>query len=172
MTSSTAWPLARPTRARPTAVLPEDESMIVLPGRRAPERSPSVTRESAVRSLIDPPGLNHSHLPQTSTPSGTPGRRSRTRGVRPIASRIDSRTRGGEAVARTMRAPDPPSGAHGGRDGPRLEVAGPLEVGRGLDRRMVAADRAFRVAPHLELPEGHVQGVVAEEPAHQDRKST
>src|SRR6266511_5995136 len=64
-------------------------------------------------------------------------------------------------------APDPPSDAHGGRDGPRLEVARPLEVGRALDRRMVAADGALRVAPNLELPEGHVQGVVAEEPAHQ-----
>ena len=73
-------------------MFPEDESTMTLPGTRAPVRSPSVTMESAVRSLTDPPGLNHSHLPQTSTRGGRPGSFSRTSGVRPIASSTDSVT--------------------------------------------------------------------------------
>src|SRR5205814_2973210 len=112
-----------------------DESTITRPGRRAPERSPSVTSDSAVRSLTEPPGLNHSHLPHTSAPAGRPARRRRKSGVCPIASRIDSRT--GTAAAARVTAPP---GSRGGRGLARLEVAGPREVGHLADGRAVAAD--------------------------------
>ena len=70
---------------------------MVRPGSSAPVRSPSRMIESAVRSLTEPPGLNHSHLPHSSTPGGTPGRRRRTSGVWPMASSIEAST---EAAAR------------------------------------------------------------------------
>src|SRR4029078_6244550 len=104
MYSSTAYPFARPTRDRPTAVLPDDESTMTLPGVRAPLFSPSVTSDSAVRSLTEPLGLNHSHLPQPSAPAGSPARGRRRRGVFPIASRIDSRT-GTAGRARPKKKP-------------------------------------------------------------------
>src|SRR5258708_24539210 len=109
MYSSTAYPLARPTRARPTAVLPEDESAMTLPGVRAPLFSPSVTRDRAVRSLTEPPGLNHSHLPQTSAPGGSPASPSLRRGVFPIPSRLDSSTGTAVTTRPPQRPPGPPA---------------------------------------------------------------
>ena len=43
--------------ARPTPVLPEVGSMIVAPGARAPVDSAASIMASAMRSLIEPPGL-------------------------------------------------------------------------------------------------------------------
>ena len=83
------------TRARPTAVLPEDESTMTLPRASAPVRSPSITIEYAARSLTDPPGLNHSHFAQISTPSDTPAIGTRTRGVRPMVSSTEETTGAG-----------------------------------------------------------------------------
>src|SRR5258708_1973161 len=68
-------------------VLPEVGSMITPPGLSLPDRSASSTIESAIRSLIDPPGFARSCLIQTSARS--PNRRLiRTCGVLPIVSRI------------------------------------------------------------------------------------
>src|SRR4051812_36270810 len=72
--------------ARPTPVFPEVGSMIVPPGLRAPERSASSTIASAMRSLIEPPGLARSDFTQTSL---SPNRRlMRMCGVLPIVSRM------------------------------------------------------------------------------------
>ena len=46
-------------------VLPEVGSTMVPPGFSAPERSASSTIDSAMRSLIEPPGLARSDLIQT-----------------------------------------------------------------------------------------------------------
>jgi hypothetical protein len=52
--------------ARPTPVLPEVGSMMVPPGFSRPDRSASSTIDSAILSLIEPPGLARSDLIQTS----------------------------------------------------------------------------------------------------------
>jgi hypothetical protein len=72
-------------------VLPEVGSTIVPPGCRAPERSASSTIASAMRSLIEPPGLARSDLIQTCCASfATPAKSRPTRmcGVRPMVSRM------------------------------------------------------------------------------------
>src|ERR1700682_5745560 len=53
MKSWTGYPLARPTSASPTAVFPDEESTITFPARSAPDFSPSVTSDSAVRSFTE-----------------------------------------------------------------------------------------------------------------------
>jgi hypothetical protein len=51
--------------ARPMPVLPEVGSMMVPPGLSAPRASAASTMDSAMRSLIEPPGLLRSDLIQT-----------------------------------------------------------------------------------------------------------
>src|SRR4051812_24601067 len=68
-------------------VLPDVGSMIVPPGFSLPERSASSIIASAMRSLMDPPGLARSDFIHTSARS--PNRRlMRMWGVLPIVSRI------------------------------------------------------------------------------------
>src|SRR6185295_9169452 len=75
--------------ARPMPVLPEVPSMIVPPGLRSPARSASSIIFTAMRSLIELPGLKVSTLAST-VPLTTPlvMRLMRTIGVPPIASRM------------------------------------------------------------------------------------
>src|SRR5688500_14629260 len=71
-------------------VLPELESRITLSRVSAPDRSPSSIMRKAGRSFTDPPGLNHSALPYTSTWSNSLAiLAKRSRGVLPICSRIE-----------------------------------------------------------------------------------
>ena len=51
--------------ASPTPVLPEVGSMMVPPGLSAPDASAASIIDSAMRSLIEPPGLARSLLIQT-----------------------------------------------------------------------------------------------------------
>src|SRR6185503_15833284 len=70
-------------------VLPDVGSMIVLPGPSRPRRSASSTIDSAIRSLIEPPGLARSAFIQTSICGRLANRRlSRMWGVSPIVSRM------------------------------------------------------------------------------------
>ena len=64
--------------------------MIVPPGRRLPSRSAASIRRTAIRSLIEPPGLNTSSLATSWGVRPAPMRLSRTSGVSPIVSRIES----------------------------------------------------------------------------------
>jgi hypothetical protein len=57
MTRISGYPLTAATSARPIPVFPEVGSMIALPGRSASRRSASSIIESAIRSLMLPPGL-------------------------------------------------------------------------------------------------------------------
>src|SRR5262245_42185870 len=70
-------------------VLPDVPSMIVPPGLSLPERSASSIIFTAIRSLIELPGLNVSILANTSASTRPRGIRfSRTSGVLPITSRM------------------------------------------------------------------------------------
>src|SRR6185436_689131 len=72
--------------ARPMPVLPEVGSMIVPPGCSLPERSASSIIDSAIRSLIEAPGLDRSDLIQT---SASPNRRLTLMcGVLPMVSQM------------------------------------------------------------------------------------
>src|SRR5882724_587174 len=75
------------TMARPTPVLPEVGSMMVPPGFNAPLCSAACTMDSAMRSLIEPPGLLRSLL--TYTLCVLPNRRLiRMCGVLPMVCRM------------------------------------------------------------------------------------
>src|SRR5262249_11672453 len=89
---------AAPLNASAMPVLPDVESMIVLPGRSLPLRSPSRTIHTAGRSFTEPPGLKPSSLATMRTRGDTPvcSRRISTSGVLP--------TRSGMAGARPQRA--------------------------------------------------------------------
>jgi hypothetical protein len=83
--------------ASPTPVLPEVGSMIVPPGRSAPEASAASTMRSAMRSFTDPPGLKYSTLASTAGapapwPSARVTVRSLSSGVLPTSSISDSWT--------------------------------------------------------------------------------
>ena len=70
-------------------VLPEVASTIVPPGFRRPSRSAASTMPSAMRSLIDPPGLNSSSL--ANSRQGPVSRlRNSTIGVLPMAASIEA----------------------------------------------------------------------------------
>ena len=90
--------------ARPVPVLPLVGSMIVPPGFRRPSRSAASISRTATRSLIDPPGLNSSSLATSSGVRPWPMRLSRTSGVSPMVSRIESRISVLAPVARTDMA--------------------------------------------------------------------
>src|SRR5665213_2916894 len=72
--------------ARPIPVLPDVGSTIVPPGFSAPDLSASSIIESAIRSLIEPPGLARSDFTQTSASPNS--RLIRMCGVPPMVSRI------------------------------------------------------------------------------------
>ena len=77
--------------ARPMPVLPDVPSMIVPPGFRSPWRSASSIILTAMRSLIELPGLNVSSFARTvALMSPAVMELIRTIGVLPIASRIVS----------------------------------------------------------------------------------
>ena len=77
--------------ASPMPVLPDVPSMIVPPGLSRPSRSASSIIFTAMRSLIELPGLNVSILATTSAATTPLGMRfSRTIGVSPMVSRMES----------------------------------------------------------------------------------
>jgi hypothetical protein len=76
--------------ARPVPVLPDVGSTMVPPGLSLPSRSAAPMRAIATRSLIDPPGFSASTLATICGVSPAARRDSRTSGVVPIASRIES----------------------------------------------------------------------------------
>ncbi len=76
--------------ASPTPVLPLVGSTMVPPGRSSPEASASSIISSAIRSFTDPPGLKYSTLASTSGAASPVTRDSRTNGVSPTRSMIDS----------------------------------------------------------------------------------
>src|SRR5437899_3468237 len=85
------YPLTTATIARPIPVLPEVPSMIVPPGLSSPAFSASSIIFTAMRSLIELPGLNVSIFASTvASISPRVIRLMRTIGVSPIASRIVS----------------------------------------------------------------------------------
>src|SRR5438874_3234025 len=98
-------------------VLPEVPSMIVPPGRSTPARSASSIIFTAMRSLIELPGLKVSSLMRT-VPLTTPllSRLTRTIGVSPIASRIVPHIffTGSVYTARADATPDPGADSHRG----------------------------------------------------------
>ncbi len=75
--------------ANPVPVFPDVGSTIVPPGRRYPSRSAASISDTAIRSLIEPPGLKASSLAITCGATPAPIRDSRTSGVFPIVSRIE-----------------------------------------------------------------------------------
>src|SRR5215208_5813227 len=90
--------------ARPVPVLPEVGSMIVPPGFSRPSASAASTILIATRSLIEPPGLKYSTLATTCGFRPAAMRDSRTSGVSPTVSRIESLMSAGAAMRRTIRA--------------------------------------------------------------------
>src|SRR5215212_1620456 len=76
--------------ARPTPVLPLVGSISVPPGLSRPSRSAASIRDTATRSLIEPPGFIASIFATSCGLSPEARRARRTRGVSPIASMIDS----------------------------------------------------------------------------------
>ena len=71
-------------------MLPDVGSTIVPPRRSSPSRSAASIIATATRSLIEPPGLRYSTFATTCGVSPAASRDSRTSGVRPTASRIES----------------------------------------------------------------------------------
>jgi hypothetical protein len=85
-------------------VLPDVPSMIVPPGARLPSRSASSIIRTAIRSLMELPGLNVSILASTSA-SVTPRVIAliRTSGVLPMASRTVLAMGGGAGTCELYR---------------------------------------------------------------------
>jgi len=90
ITISARYSFARQTRASAGPVLPPVYSTTVSPGEIKPSRSAPSIIASAIRSFIDPEGLRSSSFSHSSAPFCGAHRRKRTRGVFPMASRIDS----------------------------------------------------------------------------------
>ena len=67
-------------------VLPEDDSMIVCPGRRIPSFSASTTMARAILSLTEPPGFWPSSLARMRTAGLGLSRLTSTSGVSPMRS--------------------------------------------------------------------------------------
>ena len=81
------YPRAAQTIASAIPVLPEVGSTItVRPGSIRPSASAASIIATPIRSLIEPPGLNHSSLPTSSAPSPAPTRLSATIGVSPTTA--------------------------------------------------------------------------------------
>src|SRR3954451_10651263 len=83
--STSGYPFAAQTIARPIPVFPLVASMTVWPGFSSPDFSAASMTPSASRSLTEPRGLKASILTKTFTPDG-PRRLIRTTGVLPIVS--------------------------------------------------------------------------------------
>src|SRR4030095_7899459 len=94
--------------ASPIPVLPDVPSMMVPPGFSRPRRSASSIIRTAIRSLIELPGLNVSSFARTVTPA-IPRviELMRTIGVWPMASRIVGATGRGTSVHYQLPEADP-----------------------------------------------------------------
>src|SRR5215207_759023 len=90
--------------ASPAPVLPLVGSTIVPPGLSWPARSARSTMASPIQSLTEPPGFRYSTLASRVGARPRPSRDSRTSGVPPTTSRIESYTSmpGSIAPARTL----------------------------------------------------------------------
>src|SRR5665811_1029523 len=122
------YPLRCATRASPTPVFPLVGSTMVPPGRSSPEASAASIIRSAIRSLMDPPGLRYSTLASTVALSPAVTVLSRTSGVPPTSSEMCPATfmppspggleaDQGEHEDADQR--DPEDGEDGGPDEPR-----------------------------------------------------
>ena len=89
ITMTVLKPIASATIASPMPVLPAVPSTMVPPGLSAPRSIASLTIKSAARSFTDWPGFRNSALPKISHPVSSEARRSRMRGVLPIAARTE-----------------------------------------------------------------------------------
>src|SRR5690349_5076345 len=85
-------------------VLPEVGSISVSPGLMRPDFSASSSMRTPMRSLTEPPGFMNSHLPSSSQGRSRPMRESRTIGVLPVVSRIESRIWDRAVMARAVYA--------------------------------------------------------------------
>src|SRR6266576_4845035 len=90
MTMSALYPFARQTSASAGPVLPPVYSTTVSPGEIRPSPSALSIIARAIRSFIAPVGLRSASLSHNSAPFRGAQRRTRTTGVFPIASRIES----------------------------------------------------------------------------------
>src|SRR5262245_49166800 len=96
--------------ASPMPVLPEVPSMIVPPGFNRPRRSASSIIRTAMRSLIEFPGLNVSSFARTVTPASPRAiELMRTIGVWPMASRMVLATGRGTSVHYQLPEADAPA---------------------------------------------------------------
>ena len=86
--------------ASPAPVLPLVGSTMVPPGFSSPARSARSTMARPIRSLTDPPGFRYSTLASRVGASPRPSRESRTSGVPPTTSRIESYTSMPGSIAR------------------------------------------------------------------------
>src|SRR5687768_5887720 len=118
--------------ARPVPVLPLVGSTIVPPGFSFPSRSAASTRAIAARSLIDPPGLSASIFATSCGRRSLPRRPSRTRGVLPTASRMDSLT--STLVPEAVRMPVPTIYGHPSMKALVITEHGPPDVLRVQER--------------------------------------
>ena len=81
------YPRAAQTIASAMPVFPEVGSTItVRPGSIRPSASAASIIATPIRSLIEPPGLNHSSLPTSSAPRPAPIRFRATIGVSPTTA--------------------------------------------------------------------------------------
>ena len=87
---TSSYPFAAQQNASAMPVLPDVASTIVVrPGSIAPSRSAASSMATPIRSFTEPPGLNASSLPNSSTrESGGSMRVSCTIGVRPTVSEM------------------------------------------------------------------------------------
>src|SRR5689334_17209237 len=136
------YPLAAQTRASAIPVLPDVGSTMTLrPGWMRPSASAAAIIDMPMRSLTLPPGFIDSSLPRIVAPDPAAIRLSRTRGVRPTTSMIESAIgiRGPYHRSRARRSDDhvpgldAPGRDHAARD---IGVAG----GEGLRGGSVAED--------------------------------
>src|SRR5918996_1904453 len=123
ITKMQRYPRIAAAMASPWPVFPEVGSTIVPPGLRCPPRSAASIIRSPIRSFTLPPGFSISSFARTVGRTFVATRWSRTRGVRPMASRKVSRTSTAPIVASRGRSDQPV-------DGPEVaEVDDPVRRG-------------------------------------------
>src|SRR5215208_4121229 len=125
--------------------------MIVPPGFSRPSRSAAAISPTAMRSLIDPPGLKVSTLATIRGRTSPSRRESRTSGVSPIVSRIDSFI--SPAVADAVAIAPPPPQYKPGLACP--DLLDPLAVDLDLEALVRDAGALTGQCPVLDVsPEG------------------
>src|SRR5688572_6549135 len=165
MTSSTGKPSAAPIMASAIPVLPDVESMIVLPVTSLPFARPTSIIFRAGRSFTEPPGLKPSSFAKRRTSGGTPSRTcsSSTSGVLPISCRTEGAT-GGEPPLASIAAE---CGAAAvpvmGRSRTARDRRHDRQLVAGLHRRPELLQKANVLTVHEDVDEPpHLPGIVAD----------